>query len=140
MELELKIIGVDGTVRAVTVNPGESVEIQPGETIIVAPDQNLAVTTTKEGETLVVQTPAGDISLQGFYLPTNDQQLPTALVYEDDSGLHLLFPQGEQTSQSFTIQALSAVRVPEALELAEQVSLPGYAQRAAAFRAISRAG
>ena len=136
MELKLKIIGLDGTARVVRVKPGESVKIQPGETVVVAPDQDQAVSTSREGDTLVIHTRAGDIKLHGFFEPPSQEQLPAALVYEDAAGLHLVGAQAEQISQSFTMQPLSVGHMPDAFDLPGQFSLPDNTQWTAAFRTI----
>ncbi|MCC6707431.1 MAG: cadherin repeat domain-containing protein, partial [Gammaproteobacteria bacterium] len=144
MEVLLKIIAVDGTPRTVVVKPGDTVQVQPGETVIVSPEQNITVSAERHGEALVLHTPAGDIALRGFYAPppraqeqAQAEQPPSALVYQDQQGLHVEDMRGTQAvSGSFEIQPLVGAGLSEGIALPEQFMLPGYEQRLAAFRAV----
>ncbi|MBK6660172.1 MAG: cadherin repeat domain-containing protein [Proteobacteria bacterium] len=140
MEVLLKIIGVDGTPRTVVVKPGDTVKVQPGETVIVSPDQKAAVGVMQQGQDLVLRIDGGEVAVQGFFpspAQAASEPAPSALVYQDEQGLHVSDGRGaEAVSSSFEVLPLAGVHLPEGFSLSEQFMLPGYEQRLEALRAV----
>ncbi len=102
MALELKIIRADGSVRTVTVEPGEPIAVEPGETVVLTPEAALALSAGQDGNDLVLTTPEGEIRLVGFFVAPSDGGLPAALAFQDDEGFVLITGDG-----TFVAEALA---------------------------------
>ena len=81
MAIEIKIISAAGVVRTVEVEPGEKIPLQSGDTVVLAPDAEVAISTSRSGDNLVIATPDGNIEISDFFVESEGAPLSKAVAF-----------------------------------------------------------
>ncbi len=141
MELELKIIAADGSVRNVIARSGEPLPVAPGETVLLTPESAVELTTVRDGDALVLRGADGDIRIEGFFASgatdTSIVVTPTALVYVDESGYNVVTSEGAFLSSHLALPVFEYVNLPERIPLPENLIVFVDIAREAALQAVS---